>query len=76
MGSTLTVEPSNRKKKSLPFELKKVLQKKYGGVVSEEIMDEKDLSYIKALIDCDVEGAKDLYEYIEKNGEVILNEEF
>ncbi len=76
MGSTLTVEPSNRKKKSLPYELKKTLQKKFGGVISIQTMDENDLSYLKALIDCDIDGAKDLYEYIEKNGEVILNEEF
>jgi hypothetical protein len=76
MSSTLKMEPANRKKKSLSYELKKVLQKKFGGIISHQLINMSDLSYIKALVDMEIEGSSDLLEYLEKHEEIILDEEF
>lgn len=76
MSSTLTVEPANRKKHNLPFELKKALQKKFEGVVCQMMMDSSDISYLNALVDLDIPGAFELIQFIEKYDQVILNEEF
>jgi len=77
MGSTLKVEPMNRTKKSLPDDLKFILRKKLGGrTVLNHRMDEADIPYLKGLVDCEVKGAFDLIEMIEKYDEVVIDEEF
>lgn len=76
MSSTLTIEPSKRKKRNLPNDLKFALRKKFGGTISNQKMDCSDLSYISALIDMEIAGAFELKEYIEKYEEIILDEEF
>jgi len=76
VSSTLKVEPEGRKKQSLPYELKKVLQKRCGGVIHQIKMDESDIPYLSGLRDSEVLGAEELIEYIHKYSSVILNEEF
>jgi len=76
MSSTLTVEPENRKKKTLPYELKLILQKHTSGVICHYEMNHSDLPYLKGLRDADVPGADELIEFIEKHETVILNEQF
>lgn len=76
MSSTLKVEPANREKKSLPTGLKWVLQKKYKGVIHNQLMNLSDLPYLQALVDSEIEGAQELINFIEKHEEVILTEEF
>lgn len=76
MSSRLTIEPTNRKKKFLSYEMKIILQKKFGGVIHDETMDLKDLGYVQGLIDAEIPGAKLLYEFIDRNEEILLNEEF
>jgi len=76
MGSTLQVEPVGRKKMDLPYELKKVLQKKYNSTIYDAQMDESDISYLNALVDAEILGAYELIKFIEIHGSVILNEQF
>jgi hypothetical protein len=76
MSSTLKIEPANRKKQSLSYELKSCLQKKYGGLITDQIMNISDLPYLKGLLDAGVEDAKIVLDMIEKYDEVILDEEF
>ncbi len=76
MSSIFTIEPRQRKKKTLSFELKKTFQKKFGGVVSSRILDRSDIQYIQALIDLEIPDAEIILEYIEKYDEVIIDEEF
>jgi hypothetical protein len=76
MSSTLTIQPANRKKNSLPTELKWILQKKFNGIIHNRLMDRSDLSYLEALKDSDIDGAEELINFIEKYEEVILNEDF
>lgn len=76
MSSTLTLEPSARSKTTLNYQLKSVLRKKFAGTISERTMDESDLSYLHGLLDAGIEDAKIVIEFIEKYGEVVLNEEF
>lgn len=76
MSSTLTVEPANRKKKNLSFELKLILQKRYNGCIHHKFMDLSDVGYVKGLVDAEIKGSAELLEYLEKYEEINLNEEF
>lgn len=76
MSSTLTIEPALRKKTILPYDLKKILQKRFKGVVSEILITIDDVSYFKALVDSEIDGAELVIEFIEKYGECILDERF
>lgn len=76
MSSTLTMEPRIRKKNYLPYELKIILQKRNGGCISNLNMDLGDLSYVRALMDCEIPGSQELYDYLQKHDEIILDEEF
>ncbi len=76
MGSTLTMEPINRKKQNLSYELKRCFQRKCAGCVCNKILDECDIPYLKGLLDAGVEDAQIVIDYIEKYEEVIINEEF
>jgi hypothetical protein len=74
MSSTLTIEPSCRKKTGLSYELKLALQKKFEGTVFHKLIDESDISYFKGLLDAGIEDAQIVLDFLEKYGEVILNE--
>lgn len=76
MSSTLTIEPVNRPTKSLSYELKLILRKKFGGTVLNQKMDSSDLFYLYGLRDCGVPDAEIIIDYITKHDQVILNEEF
>ena len=76
MSSTLTVEPTQRKKQNLSSDLKFILRKKFGGTINQQIIDEYDLSYLKGLLDCGITDAQILIDLIGKFGELTLNEEW
>lgn len=55
----------------LPDELKFKLREEYQLPVT---MSHSDLPFLKGLIVCDINGAKDLFQAIEKHGEVRVYE--
>ncbi len=76
MSSTLTVEPAFRKKTQLSYELKKALQKRFGGVISNRNMSFSDESYLEGLLDAGIEDAQIILDMIEKYEEITLDEQF
>ena len=54
----------------LPDALKYKLRDKYDLYGSPSVLGMRDVGYLSGLADCGIEGASELMEAIEKNGEV------
>ena len=74
MSSTLVwnlpVKPITR---SLPLGLKWALQKRLNFPL---LLGLKDLDYILGLIDCEIDGANELYDLIVEHEEIVLSIEY
>ena len=75
MSSTLKIRPLDKGGKTLSFELKQAVRKRYGGSI-DRIIDESDISYFKGLYDSGIEDAKIVIEYLEKYEECELEEQY
>lgn len=72
MSATLTysIIPES---KSLPFELKQILQSRYSFPMT---IDYSHIQYLSALADVHIKGAQQLIDVIEKYGQVELKLEY
>lgn len=73
MSSSLVWKPIEPVRGTLPNALKFVLRKR--SDTWPQTFCQRDLDYLNGLIDCEVEGAKELYQLILEHGEVELREE-
>ena len=69
MSSTLKWRP-NKTKGSLPDELKWKLK-----LHSSRVFDKSDIPFLEGLAACEIKGAKQLIQLIEKHEEIVLSEE-
>ncbi len=76
MSSTLTIEPANRKKRNLSYELKFAMSKRFNGNSINQTYDERDVSYFLGLYDAGIEDAKIVMEMIGQFEEVTIKEEY
>jgi hypothetical protein len=74
MSTTLSWRPIHDGK-SLPDHLKFKLRSRYNLDTWREFSN-SDREYLQGLVDCDVEGAKELMELIERYGSVELKLEY
>lgn len=75
MSSTLYWKPVSENKGYLSDDLKRILQKRYGGTI-HSTMSIDDMEYVNGLIDAGVDGAEKLKELIYKHEIIELNEEY
>jgi len=75
VSSNLTIEPINRKKKSLSTELKFAARKRYGEPIRTEL-DKSDVPYFQGLVDAGIKDAQDVLDMIEKHDCIAFNEEW
>jgi hypothetical protein len=70
MSGTLMWESTERKSKSLPYALRRVLQKNLLCDASRVTLSKLDIPYLEGLEDADIDGAGELIEAIENHNEV------
>lgn len=77
MSSSLTIEPTQRKKNTLSTELKFALRKRNNGqTLNNKEFTKSDIPYFSGLYDAGIKDAQDVINLIERYDSITINEEF